>query len=131
SDLQGVMGSWPKPGGLGLKRLAPHAAPRVEIITSHADTDGWMVRAMLGHTDAGELKGLVVAGTGHGTVHAGLTRALEEAQARGIKVWRSSRVMRGGVEPRADDVWHASGGLTPAHARVALQLSCLGVPSRE
>jgi L-asparaginase len=78
---------------------------------------------------AGEdaLQGLVVACTGHGTIHAGLTQALEKADRGGIRVWRSSRVARGGVQPREGDHWPAAGSLTAAQARVALMLDLLGV----
>jgi len=73
------------------------------------------------------LRGIVVAGTGHGTIHAGLTEALREAACQGVTVWRSSRVARGGVLPREGDEWPGVPHLTAAQARVALMLSLLGV----
>jgi L-asparaginase len=121
---------WPPPGGAGWSCLEHAQAPRVEIVTSHAGADGRLVDALLaqggGATDA--VKGLIVACTGHGTVHQGLTRALEKAEASGVKVWRSSRVARGGVQSREGDRWPAAGSLTAAQARVALMLDLLGVP---
>ena len=103
---------------------------------SHADADGWWVDAALRQSQADvmgaamgrppqPLRGLVVAATGHGTVHAGLEAALQRAVAQGVVVWRSSRVARGGVTPREGDVWQAAGTLTPAQARVVLQLRLL------
>ena len=108
--------------------FATQARPRVECVCSHADADGWLVRAMLAHaqTSARPLKGIVVAGTGHGTLHEGLTQALREATQQGITVWRSSRVARGGVLAREGDEWPAVPHLTAAQARVALTLSLLG-----
>jgi L-asparaginase len=110
--------------------FATQARPRVECVCSHADADGWVVRAMLSCADAAGLRGLVVACTGHGTVHEALAEALEEASSRGVVVWRSTRVARGGVTPRSDGHWPATGGLTVAQARVALSLHLLQAPQR-
>ena len=119
--------AWPACGRFGWGYLEVNP-PRVEIVCSHADADGWLVRAMLAHaqTSARPLKGIVVAGTGHGTLHEGLTQALREATQQGITVWRSSRVARGGVLEREGDEWPAVPHLTAAQARVALTLSLLG-----
>lgn len=118
---------WPTCGRFGWGYLEVNP-PRVEIVCSHADADGWLVRAMLAHaqTSARPLKGIVVAGTGHGTLHEGLAQALREATQQGITVWRSSRVARGGVLAREGDEWPAVPHLTAAQARVALTLSLLG-----
>ena len=126
-----VSQAWPQPAGAGLAVL-DHKPPRVEIVLSHADADGWLVDAALAYSKAtkGEpLAGLVVAGTGHGTIHEGLEAALQRAAAQGVAVRRSSRVARGGVGVREGDVWPACGELTPAQARVALMLDLLGVPA--
>lgn len=119
--------AWPACGRFGWGYLEVNP-PRVEIVCSHADADGWLVRAMLAHAQTSErpLRGIVVAGTGHGTLHEGLTQALREATQQGITVWRSSRVARGGVLAREGDEWPAVPHLTAAQARVALTLSLLG-----
>lgn len=130
------MAAWPRGEGMGWARVSSPMPPRVEVVLSHADADGWMVDAALRQSAddaaAGDpqrhaqvLRGLVVAATGHGTVNAGLEAALQRAAAQGVVVWRSSRVARGGVTPREGDVWPAAGTLTPAQARVALQLRLL------
>lgn len=128
--------SWPAPMGWGWACLSA-APPRVEVITSHADADGWLVDAALRHAaSAGPLDGLVVAATGHGTVHQGLEAALQRAHQAGVVVWRSSRVARGGVQAREGDgecdgqggaaaAWPAAGSLTAAQARVMLVLTLL------
>ncbi|HEX5357258.1 MAG TPA: asparaginase [Aquabacterium sp.] len=130
-DAQGQwhdeVASWPASGNAGWwpLNLTP---PRVEIIHSHADADGWMVDAALAHAhEHGPLKGLVMAGTGHGTLHKGLEAALAKAVAHGVTVWRSSRVARGGVQSREGDAFVACGELTAAQARVALMLYLMGV----
>lgn len=126
---------WPSPGKAGWSCLHRSHPPRVEIVTSHAGADGRLVGALLAQSQSREeaaedaLEGLVVAGTGHGTVHQGLALALEQAERQGVRIWRSSRVARGGVLPRDGDQWPAAGSLTAAQARVALMLDLLGVAS--
>ncbi len=89
--------------------------PRVDIVTSHAGADGAVVRALLAQPDTPA--GLVVAGTGNGTVHHGLQAALDEAARRGMAVRVGSRT--GPVIGGADD------GLNPSKLRVRLQLELL------
>ena len=104
--------------------------PRVELVCSHADADGWLVHAMLAHSSATGhvLKGVVVACTGNGTLHTGLTDALRQATQQGVIVWRSSRVARGGVLADANDEWPGVPHLTSVQARIALMLSIMGYP---
>jgi L-asparaginase len=110
--------------------LQAQALPRVAWVTSHADADGEQVRAMLayGTTRPGAmLRGLVVAGTGNGTLHQGLEAAIREAQAQGVEVRRASRCARGAVVPGAPHALADTGGLAPAKARIDLALDLLGV----
>jgi L-asparaginase len=119
--------AWPASGHVGWQVLA-QAAPRVEIMHSHADADGWLLDAALAHAlQHGPLAGVVLACTGHGTLHHGLDAAVGRAAGLGVTVWRSTRVARGGVQPREGDVLPACGELTPAQARVALMLYLLDV----
>jgi L-asparaginase len=116
---------WARSGDLGWAVLDQHP-PRVEILLSHADADGWLVDAALQHgSRAAPLQGLVVACTGHGTIHEDMMRALTRAETAGVTIWRSTRVGRGGVSGREGDIWRACGDLTPAQARVALMLHLL------
>jgi L-asparaginase len=117
----------PWPAGLGWashEAAWPQALPNVALITSHGDADGSLVDAWCAAT-AGQRRGLVVAGTGHGTVHQALEAALQRAQADGVVVWRSTRVARGGIlpDPTGAETWPACGALTPAQARLALALA--------
>jgi L-asparaginase len=95
--------------------------PWVEILTSHAAARGDAVRALL----AAGVQGLVVAGTGNGSIHVDLRAALREAQARGVPVWRASRCVAGGVVGPWDDDLPLVGLLTPAQARIALTLELM------
>lgn len=136
-----------------LQRPAPHSAvcdraarlqavldaprwPRVEWLTSHAAADGALVRALLrqrrdalaGHDDDAPLDGLVVAGSGNGSIHAALVEALATAEAEGVEVWVTTRCAEGEVVPgdsgRARRAFPVT-GLPPAKARVALMLALL------
>ncbi|MBT9549558.1 MAG: asparaginase [Hydrogenophaga sp.] len=108
--------------------LKAGALPRVDIVTSHADADGGMVRALLaaGMVNAAHLpRGLVVAATGNGTVHRALEAALHEAQRCGVRVVRATRCARGRVIPDAANPLRDSAGLSPVKARLALALELL------
>jgi L-asparaginase len=109
---------WPRGEPLGLARLAAPPWPAVDIVTSHAGASGALVRAAV----ASGVRGLVVAGTGNGTVHHELLSALLDAQRAGVTVWRCTRCLDGPVLPRPDDVLPGAGMLTPVQARIELQL---------
>ena len=102
--------------------------PRVEIVVNHAGADGAMVDALRLQAEAGyadPVRGIVVAGTGNGTVHKALEAALLRAQAAGIKVVVASRCPLGRVLPTPGGLWPDSEGLSPVKARIALMLSLL------
>jgi L-asparaginase len=109
--------------------LAAPDLPRVELVTSHADAGGDLVRALVAQEDSGAsrpLRGIVVAGTGNGSVHEALIAALNEAQARGVQVVLSSRCAQGRVVPHEGLAFDHSAGLAPVKARLALALELLG-----
>lgn len=97
------------------------AWPWVEIVTSHACAGPRAVQALV---SAG-VQGLVVAGTGNGTVHQDLEAALLQAMAQGVPVLRATRCAAGGIVPGGADALPSAGGLTPAQARVELTLRLL------
>ena len=108
--------------------LAATELPSVQIVTSHADTDGALVRALLlaGDADPSLLpRGIVVAATGNGTVHHDLGQALNEAMARNVRVVRATRCARGRVIPDPSNPMPDSAGLSPVKARITLALSLL------
>ena len=117
-DADGIQGE----GAAGL--VLPSGAeswPWVEIITSHAGAGPRAVQALL---SAG-VQGLVVAGTGNGTVHQDLEAALLQAVSQGVPVLRASRCAAGGIVPGGADKLPSASGLTPAQARVELMLRLL------
>lgn len=114
---------WPAGEALGLARVAgdPAAWPWVEIVTSHAGASGAAVDAL---TAAG-VRGLVVAGTGNGTVHQALAQALARAQARGVAVRLVTRCAAGPVVTGPDHCWPVYATLSPPQARVELMLELM------
>ena len=97
--------------------------PKVEIVMNYAGASGALVEALI----AQGVRGLVVAGTGNGTVHQSLQAALLRAQAQGVQIIRSTRCTQGRVLPRVDDSFPSSNGLSPVKARIDLMLKLMGL----
>ncbi|CAG7602637.1 asparaginase [Candidatus Vallotia tarda] len=98
--------------------------PVVQIVVSHAGVEGIIVDALV---NAGT-HGIVVAGTGNGSIHATLQKALVHARTQSVSVVRSSRVGSGHVMHNAaapDDILGlvSAGTLNPYKARILLMLS--------
>lgn len=108
---------WPDSGSvLAIEKLARLGRwPRVEIVMSHAGATGTLVRALV----ADGADGIVVAGTGNGTVHQQLLDALVYAARTGVPVLRASRCAAGVVLARHDDALPAA-SLSPVKARIAM-----------
>ena len=101
----------------------PDELPRVDIVVSHADDDGVLVRAAV----AAGARGIIHAGTGNGSVHGNTEAALMEASKSGVIVVRASRVGGGmtveGLAHWQEAGWIPSGSLLPWKARVLLQFA--------
>lgn len=109
---------------VGLAAIAADAArwPWVAVLANHAGADGREVRALV----AAGVEGLVVAGTGHGTLAEPLAAALMDAQAAGVRVRRASRCAFGPVQGAPGDALPAAGERSPWQARVDLILELMG-----
>ena len=118
-----VFRDWPAGDALGLAHIAaaPDAWPRVEIVLNHSGADGRLVDAAV----ASGAAGIVVAGTGHGTVSDRLDAALVRARDAGVSVRRASRCAFGPVLPHDDGDAEAAGELSAVQARVELQLALM------
>lgn len=133
-----LTGAWPLPGAAyapeAIEKIAVAGAwPRVEIVLSHAAARGATVDALVAadvaqRFGAPPVRGLVVAGTGNGTLHHELEAALLRAQAAGVRVLRASRCAFGQVLAAPTPLIEDSHGLTPVKARVALMLALLTAP---
>jgi L-asparaginase len=131
-----LLGEWPgvriSSPNLSAAALPSDAWPRVELLISHAGATGAVVRALLKHdADEAPLRGLVVAGTGNGTIHKSMETALLDAQAQGIRVVRVSRcaygqVVSGSLTDRSGAF--AAAGLSGVKARIALMLDIATQP---
>lgn len=112
-----------------LPQAAPHAAasalpadpgrwPIVDIVVSHAGARAELIDALV----AAGARGLVIAGTGNGSVHSALLQAAQRAAAAGVTVVRASRCLEGGVFGSPHDALPSYGALTPWQARIELML---------
>jgi L-asparaginase len=121
----------PAADALGLAAIArdPAAWPRVEIVMQHAGADGRVVDLLV----QDGVRGLVIAGTGHGTVSDRLAAAIARARSAGVVVKLASRCAAGPVLASAGALLGAgaSGELAPPQARVELLLELLRELLRE
>ncbi len=95
--------------------------PWVAVLFSHAEADARQVKALV---DAG-VKGLVVAGTGNGTVHAAWVDALKDAQSQGVVVWLTSRCTEGQLLGQSFDFPVAPADLNAFKLRISLMLALM------
>ena len=117
-----LLREWPSGPGVGLDRLADGMEwPQVEIVTSHGGAGARIVQALVAHG----VRGIVVAGTGNGSVHHALETALLAAQAAGVRVVRTTRCADGVIVGNAKSGLATALGLSPVKARLALQLDLL------
>jgi L-asparaginase len=122
-----MLRDWPGgvPIGLAALRGDPDRWPRVEILTSHAGACATTVQALVGAGAAG----IVVAGTGNGSVHRALEAALIDAQDAGVAVLRCSRCLDGEVMDATPAPLRSAGALTAVQARIELMLQLMCAPA--
>jgi L-asparaginase len=114
---------WPESDGLGVARLAAPVWPRVELLWNAAGADGAVVPLLqeLARREGRRL-GMVVAGTGNGTLSSALEAELQRAAAAGVAVLRCTRCAAG---PVIGGTLPAAGALSAPQARVELLLQLL------
>jgi L-asparaginase len=114
---------WPEGQALGVSCLAPDPRhwPWVDIVTSHAAARAEGIEAWV---RAG-VRGIVVAGTGNGTVHHVLAEALERARHNGVAVRLVSRCATGPVIAGPETRWPSYPSLGAPQARVELMLELM------
>lgn len=116
---------WPRGDALGSAWLVAGRWPRVEIVLSHAGASGAVVDALVGQG----IDGLIVAGTGNGTIHHALQAALRRAHAVGVTVRRASRVGDGVLLDAGEAEFPGCAALTAVQARIELMLELMRRPS--
>ena len=122
---------WAEPGGAVVVPHPAHAHralewpvgdwPWVEVLHSHAGAQARHVHALV----AVGVKGLVVAGTGNGTVHQALLTALTEAQAQGVAVRLTTRCTEGAIVGHLAALQTAPPGLDACKACISLLLDLM------
>lgn len=96
--------------------------PWVEVLGSHAGARHDAVRALV----AAGVQGLVVAGTGNGSVHHALLSALADARSKGVSVRLTSRCAEGQMVEGLQALPMAPPGLNACKARISLLIDLLG-----
>jgi L-asparaginase len=118
--------------GLLAQTLPTTPWPRVEVVMSHAGSDGAIIKSLCAYRSETPLQGIVVVGTGNGTLHRELVDALELAVHSGIKVVLTTRCQAGAIVGKAG----GSGteipalSLSPAKARIFLMLQLMTTVQR-
>ncbi|GAB4089451.1 asparaginase [Hydrogenophaga soli] len=98
--------------------------PRVEVVFSHGGASASMLASLVDAAPTGAadaVQGLVVAGTGNGTIHQAWMPGLTRAMVRGVTVWRTTRCTAGSVVEGAGAAIPAV-ALPPFKARLELVL---------
>lgn len=118
--------------GPDMPALHPHSSqalacpvadwPWVAVLHSHAGADARQVSALV----AAGAQGLVVAGTGNGTVHQQLLSALAKAQSQGVAVRLTTRCAEGQIVGQPAVLQLAPFGLNAYKARISLMLDLMG-----
>jgi L-asparaginase len=101
----------------------PHANqwPWIEIVMNHVNASALHIDALV---QAG-VKGLVMAGTGNGSMSSKLKASLVLAQEAGVEIRVATRCNQGAVTPTESHFFDATGGLSAVKTRVALLLEMM------
>lgn len=106
----------------------PQAWPLVEMLTSHAGYNHVVAMTLLKAWHAVGVKGVVLAGTGNGTVHQALIPALNWAKDQGMFVRLTTRCEQGQVVQAAGVTDPLVSTLPAVKARISLMLELMGWP---
>ncbi|WP_028312340.1 asparaginase [Derxia gummosa] len=126
ASVSGAAPRWPV-AGYDVSALTAAALPRVAILASHAGVEAAFVEALV----ATGIEGLVIAGTGNGSVHGAIEEALVGPVADGLRVMLASRIGGAAVlRDRLPPGWTSAGALGPYKARISLMLELSGAARR-
>jgi len=96
--------------------------PKVDVVLAYRDAPGYVIDAMVSNG----VEGLIIEGTGAGSLTAGQTEAVERAKKKGVVVVATARTQGGRVQatPRRAAAGIVPGdNLLPEKARILLQLA--------
>ena len=115
-----------QPNKIKLSHLPdPASWPWVEVIMNHVQASPKMVDLLI---NAG-VRGIVLAGTGNGSVSTDLKEGLLRAQDAGVQIRVASRCNQGPVIVTASHIFPVLSGLSPVKSRVALILDMVSKPT--
>lgn len=129
--LRWATGGLPRAAAAGSSAIAlPPAGqwPQVELLHSHAGCNSAVALAVMQAWHAACVRGVVVVGTGNGTVHQALGPALDWAQAQGMVLRITTRCEEGQVVQAQGAPDDRAGSLPAAKARISLMLELMGWP---
>ena len=120
----------PVPAALPAVQTLPEPKdwPLVEMLTSHAGCNEDVAMALLKAWHAAGVRGLVVAGTGNGTVHRALALALDWARNQSMMVRLTTRCEQGQVVQAWGQSDPQVSRLPAVKARISLMLELMGWP---
>ena len=95
--------------------------PWVEIVMNHVQANAKCVDLLA----AAGVQGLVVAGTGNGSMSTDLKEGLRRAETAGVQIRVASRCNQGPVIATESHAFKVSDGLNPVKTRVALMLDLM------
>ncbi len=104
-------------------RSLPEKLPPVEILYAYTESPGYLVDVAV---ETGGVKGLVIDGTGAGSLAGTQTDAVKRAQAKGVVIVATARTRGGRVQEtirRTEAKIVPGDNLPPEKARILLQLA--------
>lgn len=102
--------------------------PQVELLHSHAGCSSAVTLTVMQAWHAAGVRGVVVVGTGNGTIHQALGPALEWAQAKGMALRITTRCEEGQVVQAQGEQDARATSLPAVKARISLMLELMGWP---
>jgi L-asparaginase len=99
----------------------PHQWPWVEIVLNHVQVNTKHVEALV----ASGVQGIVIAGTGNGSVNSKMQEQLAKAVQVGVQVRLSTRCTQGFVVATESHRFVVQESLNPVKTRVALMLDMM------
>lgn len=116
---------WAHAGGFSHKAYDESNPVSVALVFSHSHVDNASVQALVSWAALGKLRGVVVAGTGNGSVHESLQEGLQQLHGLGVELVLTTRCMAGkvigtGYGSRYQELCAA---MTPFQARIVLMLA--------
>ncbi len=110
---------------IALEQVATASMPKVALVTSTSSADGALIDVIV----AAGFKGIVVAGTGNGTIHEALEEALLNARDKGVAIVVTTRCANAGLVLNPKKIRESNfafiQSIGPVKARISLALDLM------